>query len=186
MNSAMKMGARAGEDPFVKVKDLITQMIDALVKEAADEATHKAFCDKEMAETTAQKEDKTAEVEKLTTKIDMATARSAKLKEEVATLQKELVELAKAQAEMDSLRQKEKELYEANKPEMEAGIEGVKMALKVLREYYAQEDKAHAAAEGAGGSIIGILEVCEANFTKGLTEMIAAEEEAQKAYEEQT
>merc|ERR1719446_106322 len=84
------------------------------------------------------------------------------------------------------MRQEENELYKKNRPELEQGIEGVKMALKVLRDYYSKEDKAHAAAEGAGGSIIGILEVCEADFTKGLTEMIAAEEEAQKAYEEQT
>merc|ERR1719473_35057 len=139
-----------------------------------------------MGETRAKKADKEAEIEKLTTKIDVAKARSAKLKEEVATLQKELAELAKMQAEMDALRQKEKELFDASKPEMEAGIEGVKMALKILRDYYSKEDKAHAAAEGAGGSIIGILEVVEADFTKGLTEMIAAEEAAQAAYEEQT
>merc|ERR1719263_636487 len=180
------MGSRAGDDPFVKVRGLITEMIAKLEKEAAAEATHKAFCDKEMGETNAKKDDKTAEVEKLTTKIDVAKARSAKLKEEVATLQKELAELAKMQAEMDALRQKEKELFDASKPEMEAGIEGVKMALKILREYYAKEDKAHAAAEGAGGSIIGILEVVEADFTKGLAEMIANEEAAAKAYEEQT
>merc|ERR1719446_1012784 len=87
---------------------------------------------------------------------------------------------------MDKIRQQEKELYDKSRPEMEQGIEGVKMALKILREYYAQEDKAHAAAEGAGGSIIGILEVAEADFTKGLADMIAAEEAAAKAYEEQT
>merc|ERR1719263_2327285 len=180
------MGSRAGDDPFVKVRGLITEMIAKLEKEAAAEATEKAFCDKEMAETTAQKEDKTAEVEKLTTKIDMATARSAKLKEEVATLQKELVELAKAQAEMDALRQKEKEIYEANKPEMEAGIEGVKLALKVLREYYAKEGKAHAAAEGAGGSIISILEVVQEDFIKLLAEIISTEETAAAEYDKTT
>merc|ERR1719171_1428918 len=87
---------------------------------------------------------------------------------------------------MDKLRQEEKAAYEANRPDMEAGIEGVKLALKVLRDYYAKEDKAHDAAEGAGGSIIGILEVVEADFTKGLADMISAEEAAQAAYEEQT
>merc|ERR1719171_1619298 len=87
---------------------------------------------------------------------------------------------------MDKLRQEEKAAYEANRPDMEAGIEGVKLALKVLRDYYAKEDKAHDAAEGAGGSIIGILEVVEADFTKGLAEMIATEEAAQAAYEQQT
>merc|ERR1719446_1911886 len=84
------------------------------------------------------------------------------------------------------MRQEENELYKKNRPELEQGIEGVKMALKVLRDYYAKEDKAHAAAEGAGSSIIGILEVAEADFTKGLADMIATEEQAQALYEEQT
>merc|ERR1719174_2147160 len=62
---------------------------------------------------------------------------------------------------------------------MKQGIEGVKMALKVLKEYYAKAaDASHGAAEGAGSSIIGLLEVCESDFTKGLTEMTAEEESA--------
>merc|ERR1719360_124201 len=58
---------------------------------------------------------------------------------------------------------------------MEQGLKGVKLALKILNEYYAKEGKAHGAAEGAGSGIIGMLEVIESDFTKGLTEMIAAE-----------
>merc|ERR1719387_2240637 len=91
-----------------------------------------------------------------------------------------------AQAEMDKLRSEEHEAYVANKAEMEEGIEGVKLALKVLREYYAKEDKAHEAAEGAGAGIIGMLEVVESDFTKGLAEMIATEEAAQAEYDRQT
>merc|ERR1719291_659741 len=66
---------------------------------------------------------------------------------------------------------------------MKQGIEGVKMALKVLKEYYAQGDKAHDAAEGSASGIIGLLEVCESDFTKGLTEMTATEESAATDYE---
>merc|ERR1719281_1389818 len=123
---------------------------------------------------------------KLNTKIDAAKARSAQLKEEVATLQKELAELAKMQAEMDKLREEEKAAYEKNRPEMEQGLEGVKLALKILREYYAKEDKAHEAAEGAGGTIIGLLEVIESDLSKGLAEMVATEEAAAAAYDKQT
>merc|ERR1719247_1671476 len=54
---------------------------------------------------------------------------------------------------------------------MKAGIEGVKKALSVLKEYYAKDGKSHGAAEGAGSGIIGLLEVCESDFTKGLNEM---------------
>merc|ERR1719324_670337 len=101
------------------------------------------------------------------------TAKSAKLKEEVATLQKELSALAKAQAEMDKLRAEEKAAFDVNSAEMKKGVEGVQMALKVLNDYYSKADKSHGSAEGAGSSIIGLLEVCESDFSKGLAEMIA-------------
>merc|ERR1719188_1714914 len=114
------------------------------------------------------------------------SARSAQLKAEVATLQKELADLAASQAEMDKLRAEEKDLYGKNKADMEQGLEGVKLALKVLREYYAKDDKAHAAAEGAGTGIISLLEVVESDFTKGLAQMTADEESAQAAYDAQT
>merc|ERR1711991_951931 len=44
----------------------------------------------------------------------------------------------------------------------------------------------HDAAEGASTGIIGLLEVCESDFAKGLAEMNAAEESAQAAYEQET
>merc|ERR1719355_425751 len=125
-------------------------MIERLLKEAEADATFKAYCDKEMAETKAKKEDLNEEIEKLTTKIDKQSAESAKLKDEVAILQKELAELAKSQAEMDKVRQEEHAAYVTNKAEMEQGLDGVKLALKVLTEYYAKEGKSHSAAEGAG------------------------------------
>merc|ERR1719420_2353310 len=65
---------------------------------------------------------------------------------------------------------------------MEQGLEGIKLALKVLREYYG----GGGGAQGAGGGIISMLEVIEADFTKGLEEIITVEEEAVKEYEKQT
>jgi len=182
MDAAMHAGAGAG-DPFAKVKGLISSMIEKLLKEAEEDATEKAFCDKEMAETEAKKADKEAAIEKLSTQVDSMSAKSAKLKEEVATLQKELSELAKAQAEMDKLRAEEKAAFDKNSAEMKKGIEGVKLALKVLNEYYAKDDKAHASADGAGSGIIGLLEVCESDFTKGLAEMTSTEQTAASEYD---
>merc|ERR1719373_1341303 len=183
ISSAMRLGAAAGEDPFTKVKGLITDMIATLEAEAEEDASQKAYCDKEMSETTAKKEDLTAESDKLSTKIAQDKAASAKLKEEVATLQKELASMAKARAEADKLREEEKAAYEKDSAEMKQGVDGVKLALKVLKEYYAKDDKSHDSADGAGGGIIGLLEVCESDFTKGLTEMTAQEETAAAEYE---
>merc|ERR1719324_1003191 len=183
MSSAMRLGAAAGGDPFAKVKGLITDMIATLESEAAEDASQKAYCDKEMSETTAKHDELTAEFESLTTKINQKTSASKKLKEAVATLQGELASMAKAKAEADALRGEEKAAYDKNSAEMKQGIKGVKMALKVLKEYYAKADKGHSSSDGAGSGIIGLLEVCESDFTKGLTEMTAAEETAVAEYE---
>merc|ERR1712086_366011 len=69
---------------------------------------------------------------------------------------------------------------------MEAGIKGVQLALKALRDYYAKGDKAHASDEGGGAGIIGLLEVVESDFSKGLIEMTSTEEAAQGAYDQET
>merc|ERR1719263_2290045 len=74
-------------------------------------------------------------------------------------------------------------IFDKNSAEMEKGIKGVKLALKVLNEYYAKADKAHSSADGAGSGIIGLLEVCESDFTKGLAEMNSAEQTAVNEYE---
>merc|ERR1719316_859251 len=88
-----------------------------------------------------------------------------------------------AQAEMDKLRAEEKAAFDKNSAEMEKGVKGVQLALKVLNDYYAKADKAHGSADGAGSGIIGLLEVCESDFSKGLAEMRATEETAVSEYE---
>merc|ERR1719440_2657749 len=136
-----------------------------------------------MKEANAKKDDLTKAAEKLSTSIAQKKAASTKLKEEVAPLQKELAAMAKARAEADKLRAEEKAAYEKNSAEMAEGIEGVKKALSVLKEYYSKDDKSHEAAEGAASGIIGLLEVCESDFTKGLTQMTEQEESAAADYE---
>merc|ERR1719174_2114430 len=113
------------------------------------------------------------------------TAKSAQLKDQVAKLQKELAGLAKSQAEMDSIRAEEKATFKANKAEMEEGITGIKAALSVLRDYYAK-NAAHDSAEGAGSGIVGLLEVVESDFTKGLAEMTVTEQTSQAEFDKET
>jgi hypothetical protein len=181
MASVMRFGSAGGADPFQKVKALIVDMIERLQKDGQQDASHKAYCDKETGETKAKKQEKEAEVDKLTTKIDSMKAKSAQLKEEVAGLQKDLAEIASSNAEATSLRRGEKKQYTTNRKEMEDGIEGVKLALNILRDYYAK-DGGHAKAEGAASGIIGMLEVVEADFSKGLSEMNVAEAAAAAEY----
>merc|ERR1719395_427904 len=69
---------------------------------------------------------------------------------------------------------------------MEQGLKGVKLALKILNDYYAKAGKDHSSSDGAGSGIIGMLEVIESDFTKGLTEMVAAEQTAASTYDRET
>jgi hypothetical protein len=177
MSSALKLGG-----PFDKVKGLISDMIDRLEASSSADASHKAYCDEELSESKEKQTEKTALIDKLSTKIDQMTSRSAQLKEEVAALEKSLADIAKAQAGADKFRQEEHAAFTANKAEMEQGIEGVETAIKIIREYYAKEGKAHTAADGASSGIVGILQVCLSDFTKGLAEMMTAEDTAATQY----
>jgi hypothetical protein len=199
----LRMASLMDADPFAKIKGMIQEMIEKLVEEAGKEAEHKAYCDKEMGETKVKKEDKTDEVTDLQVKIDKATSKIAKLKQEINTLMEELAKIAEEQQTADKIREEEKAAWTSAEADFSSGLEGVGMALQVLRDYYAEKEESllqtgaqthakvqtHAKAKketGAASGIIGMLEVVESDFSKLLAEGKAAEDQAVKIYEEQT
>jgi chromosome segregation ATPase len=201
ISAVVKYGAGDGEDVFGKIKGLISDMIAKLEKEAEEDATEKAYCDEEMAKTEAKKADLEGDLSKVTAKIDQAAATSAKRKEQVKELQAQLAALAKEQAEMDSIRSEQHADYTKAKADLELGLSGVGKALDVLRDYYGgasliQDDTAfmqqpakpekHSQKTGAGQSIIGILEVCESDFSDNLAKEEMAESDAASEYEKIT
>jgi len=183
--AAVRVGAGSGSDPFGKVKTMIAQMIEKLENEGASDASHKAYCDKELSESNAKKSEQESDIEKLSTKLDQMSSRSAELKEQIAGLNKELAALAASQAEMDKMRQEEKATFDANSAETKQGLEGVKMALKVLRDYYAK-DSAHESSDGSATGIVGLLEVVESDFSKALAEMTSIEDSSAATYKADT
>lgn len=183
-------------DPFAKIKGLIQDMIAKLQSEAQSEATEKAYCDEELANTEAKKQELDAEIEGLTTKIDQAGAQSAATKKEVKELQAELAKLAEEQAAREQWRGDEKAAYDVAKADLEQGLGGVRKALSTLRNYYngggaalleqPAQPAGHDASTGAGQSIIGILEVVESDFANNLSKEETAEASAVEIYERST
>merc|ERR1719245_1766935 len=195
--AAAKYGSAAGEDPFAKIKGLISDMIAKLEKEAQADATEKAYCDEEMFKTEAKKADLEDTVAKLTAKIDRDAATSAKRKEEVKELQARLAALAKEQTQMDQIRAEENSDYLQAKQDLELGLSGVQKALGVLRDYFGgaaalvQEDQPakpekHAKSTGAGQSIISMLEVVESDFSETLAKVETEEADAAAEYDKTT
>jgi len=185
MASAIRFGGGNKADVFGKIKVLVTDMITKMEAEAEADATEKGFCDKELAETNAKKDDKTGEIEKLTAKIDKMTSKSKILGTEVAALQEQLGALTKSQAEMDKIRQEEKADFAASEAELSKGLAGIQTALKVLNDYYSKAAD-HGSAGGSSTGIIGLLEVCESDFSKELAEITEAESSAQHSYDAET
>lgn len=182
IEKAIRYSGLSGASPFNKVKSMLGSMVDKLQKEAESAATKKEYCDKEMGETTSNLDDKELQIERLTTQLEVMSAASKTLRSEVGGLQKQLGEMAGTQAEMNKLRLEEKTTYNENKPVLEQGLEGIKAALTVLRDYYAKDDKDSSSGSGAATGIIGMLEVVESDFSKGIAAMISAEEAAASEY----
>ena len=62
VSAVMKPSTGAGEDPFVRVKYLITDVITRLQARSSSETAVKCCCDEEMAKSAMKKEDVEAEV----------------------------------------------------------------------------------------------------------------------------
>jgi len=179
MSSAMRLGTAAKQDPFERVKSLITGMLSQLQAAAEADASHKEYCDKQTAETASRQDDTSADLRGLTAKTDQGKARSAKLLEHSRTLQKELADLARSQSEASQIRFDQETLFKKDRAEMEKGLKGVRLALKILKEHYGD-------AVGKEGGVVSLLEVVESDFAQGLAGLVVDEEASAHQYSAET
>jgi hypothetical protein len=194
----MQLASVASSDPFVKIRGLIEDMIAKLLKEAEEEATQKAFCDKEMGASKTSEAQKTATIDKLQTRIDGNEAKIAELSEAIKTLEAEVADIDKAQSEATAIRNTEKADNLAAIKDFRDSANAVVAAMGVLKSFYeggafiqtksqksARPEFGGAKSDAASG-IISVLEVAESDFTRLLAETETAEDAAADAYAKQT
>jgi len=201
-------GNKLGKDHFVKVRGLIKDLIEKLEADAEAEATQKSFCDENMKKATGDRDEAIGEVEAQTANIDEAEAKIAQLTEEITTLGNEIAELRKGLFEATELREEEKADNKKTIADSEAGLEAVKNAIEVLKEFYDNafvqfvpagadrdgntvKDLAPAGQSGtyhgnqdAAKGIFGLLEVIQSDFERTIKKTNEEEDEAQAAFEE--
>jgi len=190
----VRYGGKDGADPFKKIKGLIESMIDTLTKEAAEEASTKAFCDKETSESKAKQADLTADLDKHTARIEKAVAGKAKLEEEIKILSEEIAALDAGQKEATTVRQDENAAYLKASKDYKDSAAAVASATAVLRDYYegafvqvkTSQPEFGGAKTDIASTIMSMLEVAESDFTRLLAESEAGESEAQDAYDQLT
>jgi len=195
-----QVGSHIQADPFGKVKQMISEMVEKLLEEQAEEAEHKTWCDGELTKTKKSLASKESKMEDISTKIEKAQATSAKLEEQVKALASELADMDTQDKEATEMRQKENAEFVAQKKDLQAAQEATATAVKVLKSYYSgksfiqtgdsslmsslMQERSEQPAGGAAASVIGLLEVAESDFSKALAESQAAEDAAQQEYDE--
>jgi len=199
----MSLAAAARSDPFVKIRGLIEEMIAALLKQAEEEATQKAFCDEEMGKSKKSKADKEAKIDKYQVRMDKASSAKTELDSAVKELEKEIKEIDTAQAEATKIRTEENTDNTKAMKDFKDSADAVISAIGVLKSFYeggafiqtsshskamskAKQPEFGGANADAGGSIISVLEVAEEDFTRLYAEVEASEEAAADAYEKLT
>merc|ERR1719460_3310703 len=140
------LATRASEDPFAKVKKMIKDLIVKLLEEANEEATHKGWCDTELATNEHTRKEKSEAVETLTAEIEELEASIAQGTEDITTLTQQIADLDAAVAKATKLREAEKAKNTETIADAQEAQTAVAQALTVLKEFYAKAAKATALA----------------------------------------
>merc|ERR1719473_1916708 len=136
------LASKVAADPFAKIKKLVQELIERLLQEAADEANHKGWCDKELTNAKQQRTYKADAIKKLNAQLETAEAKRDKLAESIATLTTEIAELSDSLSTTTAQRAAESAENAATVSEAEEGQAAVEQAIDVLDHFYKTAAKA--------------------------------------------
>jgi len=188
---AMKIQA----DPFLKVKKLVQELIERLVKEAAAESSKKGWCDTSMGKATHNRNSNMDQVMTLNGEVKALEAKRDTLEEDVSTLTSELSDLNDSLSKQTKLRTEEKAENMKTLDESKAGLAAVNDAYSVLENFYKggakaklslveAAPKAYKGNQNAAGGIFAMLDVIISDFDRTLRVVTEAEQEANKMFVE--
>merc|ERR1719469_292018 len=195
------LAVRVRLDAFTRVKKAIDDMVSQLVKEKEDEIKHKDFCVDEFNTNELQTEKKERAKQDLTAKIEDLEMTIKQLTDAIDQLKSEVAEMQVQMKRAGEDREKENKEFQMTVADQRATQKLLTAALNILKSFYAKKAaalvqmqepagpppppgfeayKKNAAAGGVMGMIQQII-----NDAKAMeAEVIRAEEDAQKAYED--
>jgi len=184
--SALAMHVAA--DPFGKVKTLIQQLVERLLKEATDEATKKGFCDEEVGKAEKDRDFRLQDTNKLDVELKALNLKAEELAEEARILGDAVSGLRDDLSMATDERGEEKDENTKTMKLSKEGYLAVKQAIAILKTFYARAGRAkvfmqfspidEAAGSDAGfegaykgkqersKGIIGMLEVIISDFDR--------------------
>jgi len=182
----VSLSYRAAADPFQKVKGMVEDMIAKLQQEAAEEATHQAFCNEEMSKTQKSKGIKEMDLAKTEARLDKAGAAIQSLTEAIAAISGEVADLDSSMAEVTSIRDAEKASFTTSETDLVESVAAVRSAIQALQAYF--EKGPSFIQDGASGvpPVLQMLEFTESDFETLLADSRASEKTAAQQYEQIT
>merc|ERR1719398_231522 len=197
----MMLASRARLDAFTKVKAAIDEMIQALLKEKADEIKHKGFCTDGLNTNEREAELKQRDIDELEAKIADLTTTIDELTKSIATLTSEIAEMQTQLKRAGEDREKENADFQTTVADQRETQKLLTSALNVLKAVFDKKSfvqtkgkqepagpppppgfKKYEQSSGAGG-VMGMIEQVIADAKTLEAEAIQAETDAQKAYE---
>jgi len=204
--AAMKMAA----DPFAKVKTLIQGLVERLLKEAADEATHKGWCDTEIAHAESDRQFRHEDVTSLSSQIAVLEARKAALEQTAVEVQEDITNLGGALSDATGIRDIDRSANRATLAAAQTGLAALKDAIKVLQGFYgkasrstvsllqvqtegspvssdlAEQGLGHSGAyqgnQAAAGGILGMLATIQSDFERTIKTTTDSEYQAERDF----
>merc|ERR1719263_2422572 len=203
---ALKLSTRLANDPFIKVKKLIQDLINRLVQEAAEEAEKKGWCDTEMAKATHTRDANHEKVVELNAELEELEAQKVKLEDNIAVLSEELATLQDSLDKTTKIRSDENAENLDTIQKAKEGLEAVTEARKVLDEFYKKGKKgkvslaeaspvaadapeapkggAYKGNQQKAGGILAMLDVIISDFERTIKVTDASEKEANREFVE--
>merc|ERR1719353_265337 len=180
------LALKVKEDPFIKIKGMIQDMIEKLLEEEADEANHKGWCDEAISSTVKERDYRLADVEGLHASLEELNAREEKL-----TLEK---------GEPEEKAENEETVTEAKE-----GVSAIKQALEIMSHFYGEAakatveegfiqqtpdddapdagfDGAYTGARGSNTGIVGMMEVILGDFERTISDTEELEASQKKEF----
>ncbi|CAD7951535.1 unnamed protein product [Amoebophrya sp. A120] len=199
-----QLSIRIAEDPFGKVKQMISNMIGKLEKEMAEENDKNAYCKKESAKGQKDLKKKQQEREKLTMRKEKAMADKTKLEKTISQLEKRIEEINADVEQITAMRAKNKKQNEEEIATAMANEEACGKAIQVLQEYFAEgtesalllqessntemqtSTKSRVSTTNVADSVIALLETAEADFAKSKIDVQNLEQSLKSQFEQKT
>jgi len=200
------LAGKISADPFAKVKQLIQELIERLLTEAANEANQKGWCDKATKDAEQKRDYAAEEIATLNSEMAELEALIDKLTAELADLNKAIDELTEAREKAEKERKEEKAENAATVAEAQAGLSAIEQAIDIISKFYKSAKKetvdlslaqgpaddapdagfeigeAYTGAQSTSGGIIGMMEVMKSDFERTISETEAAEAQAEEEH----